>query len=1419
MFVRVFGGGGLRRLVSWFAGVCGVVCRVEGCGVWRSGCRSVVSFVAVVLGVLVFAVVPAWAVPPEAPESGLAEPGVLSVVLHGVLNPNATVTQPGSYQFSYAQSATECTPGTLEPGSPELAIGAKGEEESVTVTGLEANQQYAFCIVAYGLFGGVTEPAYGAVMPFKTLAAPPTVASESAFVTSTTASLEAQVNPNNERTSYVFEYSTTEAAGVLTGSITTLTGATPLVGGTDQAAVAPKIEALAPGTTYYYRVVAKNAQSETEGKPSAGVVEKFVTVPTPTVSPVTLVGTTTATFNGTLKPLNEEVETEYEFEYNIGEDPACSGESHTAPVNVGTGAGTEVTASTAVTGLQADQQYTVCLITKNEFGPEVASAPVHFDTLAAPPTIEAGSETASAAPFEATLQARVNPNNQPTTYVFEYSTSEAGGHLTGTIVKLVGGGALNGGTRKTASVVTGAVLTPATTYFFRVSAENASGHSEGAGEFATPALAAPSIEYETSSGVTTELATLETSVNPEYQAATCSFEYGTEPALGAHTSTVACPKPLGSGGAGVIASVKLTGLSPASTYYYRVTATNHTGTTTDPTIETFATAPATAPTVESESVSTVEATTAAFEAKIAPGAAVTTYEFDYLTEAQYTANGDTFTGASTASGAKPIPAEEVSELVAVRVTGLQPATSYEYRVVATNTCEPGKQCVTAGPAKTLVTTEGPSTAPETCLNAQRRAEQPDAQDLPDCRAYEMVSPVQTAGQDATEPPSLLATAGSFRASESHGKEADGTEETPAVTYPARGAIAGPAVGSTFIDQSLSRREPEHDRWSTQSITPPVEGGINIDNPYNGVFFTPELTEGLTSIESVLPPGEAPQGLQELYLANYTDSSYQLVSNLPGDEQEKDYDEADRYGHFGLSFAGALGASTDLSHVVFVVGDLDSENGVYVDLEHNGQVFPVGVSNSGEQWPLISIGDAGGSLAGDDVWRAVSADGSRVVFNHERGPREPGELYIRQHGEQPQSAMNGEECLEPTDACTIKLSPGVARYWGADTEDTKILYTEGGPGNEDLYEYTLPPGQATGHVTAITHAGKVQGVVQVSEDASHVYFVAKAVLTGEEENQHHEKAQSEADNLYLTVDGHTTYIATLSNKDTGVWERGPGEDEAVTSPDGVRLAFASELSLTGYDNQQAESGECERKAHIAQRAEDGRCVEVYLYDAETNTLACASCDPSGALPVGGANLTTGDLGSDYRPRALLEDGALFFDSSDALMPHASGGHSNVYDYEDGRVYPISNVDGSYQSFFLDASPDGQDVFFASADRLLPQDEGENIVVWDAREGGGFPVTSTPSPCENSASCQPPATPQPSGYSPAGSATFNGPGNLVPAPASPAGPGAPKPLSRAQRLARALKGCRKEPKRKRVACEREARKRFGVSSSAKGKKKHG
>src|SRR6202034_912221 len=134
------------------------------------------------------------------------------------------------------------------------------------------------------------------------------------------------------------------------------------------------------------------------------------------------------------------------------------------------------------------------------------------------------------------------------------------------------------------------------------------------------------------------------------------------------------------------------------------------------------------------------------------------------------------------------------------------------------------------------------------------------------------------------------------------------------------------------------------------------------------------------------------------------------------------------------------------------------------------------------------------------------------------------------------------------------------------------------------------------------------------------------------------------------------VATLPANDISDWGNGskqtpvnasPVSNTAVVTPDGGRLAFLSNVGLptagspTGYDSEQAGTGECESEIVKGQgTAEGGMCTEVYLYDAGSGgaaSLVCASCNPTGARPVGPSTLSGPSTSEKhYRPRDLLED---------------------------------------------------------------------------------------------------------------------------------------------------------------------------------------
>jgi hypothetical protein len=442
---------------------------------------------------------------------------------------------------------------------------------------------------------------------------------------------------------------------------------------------------------------------------------------------------------------------------------------------------------------------------------------------------------------------------------------------------------------------------------------------------------------------------------------------------------------------------------------------------------------------------------------------------------------------------------------------------------------------------------------------------------------------------------------------------------------------------------------------------------------------------------------------------------------------------------------------------------------------------------------------------------------------------------------------GGECVEAAKACTIEVSASqrstpdthglkLARYWGASANGQLVYFTSNAEltnnaytGEEDnaanLYQYDLENGQLTDltvDTEEATSGAAVKGVVQMSEDGSYVYFVALGALRGPhgEVLSNVEGAEPVAgeDNMYLYHDGETRFIAMLASGDRSDWDpviadasvgAGPAVNSAVMSASSEYLAFVSEASLTGYDNVQREAGDCEGRV-VPETSLPGteNCREVFLYDAADRALTCVSCNPSGEQPSGPSELrqlTTHDF-TEYVPRNVLDDGTVFFDSDDNLVPEASEARENVYEYEGGHVYPISDVTGEYESFFLDASASGSDVFFATANNLIPKLTGssDNIGIYDARVDGGFPPPPVSSSCGGAESCKPPESAQ-SNWSEA-SAVLSGSGNLPSVPVT-----AGKPVVLAKKAVRCPKGKRlsrgKCVKQKRKRTARRAKKSSG------------
>jgi hypothetical protein len=100
------------------------------------------------------------------------------------------------------------------------------------------------------------------------------------------------------------------------------------------------------------------------------------------------------------------------------------------------------------------------------------------------------------------------------------------------------------------------------------------------------------------------------------------------------------------------------------------------------------------------------------------------------------------------------------------------------------------------------------------------------------------------------------------------------------------------------------------------------------------------------------------------------------------------------------------------------------------------------------------------------------------------------------------------------------------------------------------------------------------------------------------------------------------------------------------------------------------------------------------------------------------------------RSLLDDGTVFFDTPDALVAADSNGARDVYSSRNGRVTLISRGTQAFGATFVEATPDGHDVFFVTGDRLVGQDRDDTDDLYDARIGGGI---ASQSPVPGPASC--------------------------------------------------------------------------------------
>jgi hypothetical protein len=685
---------------------------------------------------------------------------------------------------------------------------------------------------------------------------------------------------------------------------------------------------------------------------------------------------------------------------------------------------------------------------------------------------------------------------------------------------------------------------------------------------------------------------------------------------------------------------------------------------------------------------------------------------------------------------------------------------------------------------------GNASAEEACSNAALRFG-PSA-NLPDCRAYELVTP------GVKEDNSFLFGTYGFP---------DGEHVFFSSILPLPGAKNGSE------ERALSSRTPAG--WMTTPLTVAQGHGV-YQGPNNTgqVSFTSDFSAGFIGTTFAADPRD--QNIRsDVYRVDIPSGSASLES-LPdtGPMAEALYgyseDEEAPLGSF------VEGNSADGSHVFFeTLSHLPTASGTPVDTHVAGaaelyerydeHTYAVGVLPDGSVDPCgAEVGDGGGvawNYDDEDRAGAVSPDGSNVVFHtNDVIPATPecpsfsgqfknesagGGLYLREDNGTPQ-------------ARTVQL-PG--KFYLGRTADGLTVLSTGGPGGnaegEPIYEYNVP----TGQVTVVGHGA----LIAYSDDGSVVYYVTHAA-----ENEPYLSGESQLEvydhGVTKTVPGAgAEYAGGLYSQ--GQSSGGPSQ-LPVTTPDGSKILFRDRADLAGFDTFGPTCAEGPRP---------GNCAEAYIYDLSSGSFTCVSCNPSGAPPLANVFLysitTEIALFSSPSPPLLSEDGSrAFFQTTEALVPQDTNGANDVYEWENGHIYLISSgqggeygvsgqggggIGGLTGSELVGASSNGDDVFFVTTDRLVPQDEEDSRAIYDARVGGGFPYTPPGHGCD-SGQCQGPQTPAPV-FAPPASSTFVGVGNPVWE--------ASEPVAKAKKVA--------HPARKRRARKR-GRRGKTVGKKAKGRK---
>lgn len=847
------------------------------------------------------------------------------------------------------------------------------------------------------------------------------------------------------------------------------------------------------------------------------------TPPAVTIGPVSQVGVTAAHLTGTVNPNGGPSTTYWHFEVAPVDEPDnwiyAYGEEINPPASEGTSA---IPVQGNVEGLQPNREYVARLIAENQ---DFAN---RSETLAPRPSFTTGAATApvvtagvasnvkyTTAHFTGTIDpngGNLNPTSGPTPIYWNVEVSSDGGANW----FWVGGDELSGADAESDDPVAvqadGTGMQPGTTYQFRLLANYASfaasvASAPAAATFQTDPAAKPAVVLDPVSAITDESASFDGTINPNAPKPNAELDDEAKAVFDTtwhFECTPACPNTPGSqtfaaDNQAQAVSFDPKDLEPGTSYTVRLYASNAGGETVqERSFETTAIGVGAA-TAGANSLTDASARLTGF---VDPNNKAATYYFQWGTQPNL-------------AGAQSLPATEDASAgggngwVAVGrdLTGLQPQSTYYFRIVADNAVGVPVQ----GEIHSFTTYAAPQPENQNCPNAAARAQQ-NAQHLPECRAYELVSAPDLGGTSAA---TARLSENSNRAIYSTAGSAPGAHGGIATFFAADRGAAG---------------------WTAQTVDP-----VRVEGKYQ--LVAPEaLAPDLSRI--VAFGKKAAGGIDNLRIRPGEPEAENLTATL------------------NFPWSQARYASEDLDRVfAYSAGS-------------TGPGFPPkAIFEIGTDTPTLVSVLPNGDPAGCPVWSGqgrtarmhfASVDGSRFFFRalESEDCSSPPGIYLR-------TAGPGRDFSSPL-ASTVRIDQpapgepevGFPSFLSATPDGSEAFFLSaanlsGDPAEEGggVYRYDVATGERT-CVTCVTDGPSGAQEAYIAENGDRVYFTSSRVLAP--------GAKPGVPNLYLVAGGSVRFVAVTNGPSAVAFQGG-----ISLSPDGSTLLFeysSEELNaLTGTDN--------------------------------------------------------------------------------------------------------------------------------------------------------------------------------------------------------------------------------------------------------------